>query len=103
MTKKKRSKLSFAFLKSSWMTALLVGLVVGIGSQRIPLVRAYTDEAIQPIEHQFSYSKISFFQAYHGEKARNGLLQFGKQLEIVRRPLMGDVGSQRYRYSIFKV
>ena len=25
---------------------------------------------------------------YQGEKARNGLLQFGKQLEIVRRPLM---------------
>ena len=25
---------------------------------------------------------------YQGEKARNGLLQFGKQLEIVRRPLI---------------
>lgn len=56
MTKKKKSKLSIPFLKPFWISTLLVGFTIGIASQRIPQVRAYTDEVVQPIEHQFSYS-----------------------------------------------
>lgn len=40
------------------VTALIAGIALGIASQRIPQVRAYTDEVIQPIEH-FSYSNHS--------------------------------------------
>jgi endonuclease G len=52
MTKKKKTKLSFLSFKSSWISALLAGVTIGIASQRIPQVRAYTDEVIQPIKHQ---------------------------------------------------
>lgn len=56
MTKKKQSKLSFRFIKASWLGVLCLGFALGIISQRIPELRAYTEEVIRPIERQISYT-----------------------------------------------
>jgi endonuclease G len=55
MAKKKKSRISFPFLKTSWISAFLIGVTIGIASQRIPEVRAYND-VIQPNDPHFSYS-----------------------------------------------
>jgi hypothetical protein len=46
MAKKKKSRISIPFLKSSWISAFLIGVTIGIASQRIPEVRAYNDNVI---------------------------------------------------------
>jgi endonuclease G len=38
------------FLKPSWLLTLFLGIVLGIASQRIPEIKIYTDNVIQPIE-----------------------------------------------------
>lgn len=72
---KKKSMLFLSFPKFSWMSAFIIGAIIGIASQRITEVRAYTDTAIQSAEHSFSYSyteagslpgqPISTFQIHH--------------------------------------
>jgi len=37
-------------IKFSWWSTLIVGVAVGIASQRIPEIKQYTDEIIEPIE-----------------------------------------------------
>lgn len=53
MAKKKKSTHSFKLFKSSWLYTLFIGLILGVGSQQIPEVRAITQEITQPIEHHF--------------------------------------------------
>ena len=42
MAKKKKFKL--LFLKSSWMSTLISGIVIGIVSQHVPELRTYTEK-----------------------------------------------------------
>ncbi|WP_068470590.1 DNA/RNA non-specific endonuclease [Candidatus Protochlamydia phocaeensis] len=49
---KKKSSSHFSFRPSSWITALCLGIGIGITSQRIPELRAYTNQVVQPIEQQ---------------------------------------------------
>lgn len=50
MTKKtKKFKMPF---KTSWLSIFASGVVIGVISQRIPQIRAYTDEILHPIEQQ---------------------------------------------------
>ncbi len=52
MAKKK----TLSFLKPSWLPVLLIGTGLGITSQRIPQLKAYTDEIIHPIEQEANFS-----------------------------------------------
>jgi endonuclease G len=53
MAKKKKKKTP-NFLVSRSLLLFFLGIALGIASQRIPLSRAYTNEVLLPIEHQFS-------------------------------------------------
>ncbi len=59
MTKRKKSKLSFPSLKP-WLAALIAGIAIGISSQHIPQVRAYTHEAF-PLESTLPGHPVSSF------------------------------------------
>lgn len=48
MPKQKKSR--FILIKASWWATLLTGVAIGVGSQRIPELKSYTDEVIRPIE-----------------------------------------------------
>ncbi len=64
MTKKKKSSKFTALTQlSKWLTPLVIGVGLGIVSQRIPQLKAYTDEVIEPIEHQI------FSQAHYPQKS----------------------------------
>lgn len=52
--KRKSKKFNFKLPKLWGLAPLCVGIVIGIASQRIPDLRTYTDEVIEPIEHQIS-------------------------------------------------
>lgn len=55
MAKKRKKKRFLGFLRLSWPTALILGMALGIASQRHPQLKAYTDEFIEPfIHHQLS-------------------------------------------------
>lgn len=53
MSKKKKSRFYIPF-KASWWFPLIAGVAIGISTQQIPQVRAYTSELIQPAEHHFT-------------------------------------------------
>ena len=57
MAKKKQTK-TLTFLKPSWLTVLFLGVAIGIASQQIQQLRAYTNEFIQPAEHPFAQSPV---------------------------------------------
>ena len=61
MAKKKK----FFLNKFSWWGPLLVGAAIGIGSQRIPEIKPYTDELIQPIERSAFFKQLMSKLAPH--------------------------------------
>jgi endonuclease G, mitochondrial len=42
-----------------WLITLTLGIIVGISSQRIPEIRAYTNEFIQPLERSSLFKQLS--------------------------------------------
>ena len=59
MAKRKKSKFSLSSIKLSWLGPLFTGVAIGIFSQHIPQLRAYTEEILQPITHQASAEQYS--------------------------------------------
>ncbi len=60
MAKKRKKKRFLSVLRLSWPTALILGMALGIASQRHPQLKAYTDEFIEPFIHY----QLSSKQAY---------------------------------------
>ena len=74
MAKNKKLMRLLPFPKAFWWRTL-ISTAIGVASQRIPQIRAYTDEIIQPIEHQFSYSHpythvIGLVQNYYSKNGK---------------------------------
>jgi endonuclease G, mitochondrial len=50
-----------------WISiSLVAGVVLGITSQRIPEIKSYTDDAIQPIERSSVFKELKIMTGYHG-------------------------------------
>jgi endonuclease G len=56
MSKKKQFR--SILIKASWWTTLLVGVAIGVVSQRIPEIKSYTDEFVQPIEKNKIFQEL---------------------------------------------
>src|SRR5438045_644805 len=68
MAKNIKSFFKIPFLKSSWLSALILGVGIGIASQRIPQIKIYTDEIIQPIE-----KKLPIGRSYSAKDIDDGM------------------------------
>lgn len=61
-------KFKIPFIKSSQQSALLLGIALGIISQRIPELKAYTDKIIDQLEQQaLKDTSSSISQSRHKE------------------------------------
>lgn len=79
MSKKKKSRL--ILIRSFWWTTFFVGIAIGIVSQRIPEIKSYTDELVQPIEKSEIFKEL---------KAKIGRHMYDDSM---------DVADQQFPYS----